>query len=99
MLCGGSAWRKRVRDSTVRNANFTSTTNSVTQPEGVARRIIGFHLDAEGEWVANLECGHTQHVRHRPPWQNRPWTQTEEGRTSFLGKELICVKCKEAELR
>ena len=32
------------------------------------RTIIGFHQDATQEWVADLECGHQQHVRHPPPW-------------------------------
>jgi len=60
---------------------------------GVARRIVGFHTDEEGHWVADLECGHTQHVRHDPPWQVRPWVVTEAGRRSFLGTTLRCVNC------
>lgn len=59
----------------------------------IPRRIIGFHQDEEQHWVANLECGHTQHVRHDPPWQNRPWVITESGRAGFLGTTLECVKC------
>ena len=35
------------------------------------RRIVGFGLDADHHWVAKLECGHNQHVRHDPPWTNR----------------------------
>lgn len=62
-------------------------------PRGVARRIIGFHQDDELHWVADLECGHTQHVRHDPPWQLRPWVITEQGRAEHLGVELRCVKC------
>jgi uncharacterized protein DUF3565 len=62
----------------------------------VPRRVTGFHTDAEGHWVADLECGHGQHVRHDPPWQRRPWVLTPEGREKFLGKELRCVKCAEA---
>lgn len=57
------------------------------------RRIVGFHQDAAGDWIADLECGHTQHVRHQPPWTLRPWVLTEEGRAGFLGQELVCVKC------
>jgi hypothetical protein len=57
------------------------------------RHIVGFHTDEEGHWVAELECGHGQHVRHDPPWQNRPWVLTPEGRAAFLGVELRCVKC------
>ena len=37
------------------------------------RKITGFHLDEEGHWVAELECGHNQHVRHDPPYVERPW--------------------------
>ncbi|HYD56579.1 MAG TPA: DUF3565 domain-containing protein [Burkholderiales bacterium] len=58
-----------------------------------ARRIVGFHQDAEGHWVAQLECGHNQHVRHDPPWQSRPWVATPEARAKSLGRELECVKC------
>ena len=64
----------------------------VTVP-GVPRKIVGFHTDDVGDWVADLECGHTQHVRHDPPWQNRPWVVTPEGRARFLGTELRCVLC------
>jgi hypothetical protein len=63
---------------------------------GAARRIVGFHRDAEGDWVADLECGHTQHVRHDPPWQLRPWVVSEEGRRRFLGTPLHCVLCAPA---
>ena len=55
--------------------------------------IIGFHLDEEQHWVADLACGHGQHVRHNPPWQNRPWVMTEQGRQEKLGVMLECKKC------
>jgi len=48
----------------------------------VTRRIIGFHQDQgfhqdeDSDWVAALECGHSQHVRHDPPWMERPWVLT-----------------------
>ncbi|MFL5524628.1 MAG: DUF3565 domain-containing protein [Gemmatimonadaceae bacterium] len=43
--------------------------------------------------MADLDCGHSQHVRHDPPWQVREWVTTEEGRKSFLGQTLQCRKC------
>jgi hypothetical protein len=55
--------------------------------------IVGFHKDEEGDWVADLKCGHTQHVRHKPPWQLRPCVVTEKGRRSKLGKKLECKVC------
>ena len=57
--------------------------------------IVGFHIDEENHWVAELACGHTQHVRHDPPWQNRPWVLTEQGRREKLGAMLECKKCEE----
>ena len=59
------------------------------------QRIIGFHEDEHGDWVADLECGHGQHVRHDPPWSQRPWVVTQEGRTQKLGETLLCKKCNE----
>lgn len=55
--------------------------------------IVSFHRDDERHWVARLACGHNQHVRHRPPWINRPWVVTEEGRARALGTVLECRKC------
>ncbi len=55
--------------------------------------ISGFHLDENSDWVAELECGHFQHVRHDPPWQNRPWVESGAGRKSMLGCKLDCKKC------
>ena len=62
------------------------------------RSILGFHRDAEDYWVAELDCGHSQHVRHKPPFENRPWTTTEEGRKSKLGLQLPCPNCDRFEL-
>ncbi|HEX4162207.1 MAG TPA: DUF3565 domain-containing protein [Acidimicrobiales bacterium] len=60
------------------------------------RSMIGFERDEVGDWVALLECGHRQHVRHRPPWQEREWVVTEEGRKSRLGLSLECADCDPA---
>lgn len=59
----------------------------------VARAIVGFHRDEHGAWVAELACGHGQHVRHAPPWQSRPWVESEAGRNEHLGAELPCASC------
>ena len=59
------------------------------------KRIVDYHLDDEHHWVAELECGHEQHVRHQPPWINRPWVRTQDGRDSKLGEMLDCRKCDE----
>ena len=54
------------------------------------RRIAGFYEDVEGYFIAMLECGHEQHVRHKPPLVERPWVLTETGRQSRIGFELNC---------
>jgi hypothetical protein len=55
--------------------------------------IVGYHQDAEQHWVAELSCGHQQHVRHRPPFVERPWVLTEEGRASKIGHPVACAQC------
>ncbi|HEY8331161.1 MAG TPA: DUF3565 domain-containing protein [Pseudomonas sp.] len=55
--------------------------------------ISGYHRDDENHWVAELACGHNQHVRHNPPWVSRPWVTTAAGRERMLGYELQCRKC------
>lgn len=61
------------------------------------RKILGFHQDELSDWIADLECGHTQHVRHDLPWQERPWVVIPAGRRSRVGMELDCKKCEEGE--
>ena len=57
------------------------------------RSITAFHQDPDSHWVADLECGHSQHVRHDPPWQVREWVLTEQSRRAHLGTPLDCVMC------
>src|SRR6185437_14253136 len=60
---------------------------AVADAEGgstIEQPISGFHRDDEGHWVAELACGHFQHVRHDPPWIERRWVTTPEGRQAAL---------------
>lgn len=59
---------------------------------------MSFHRDDAGDWVANLECGHRQHVRHHPPFQLRAWVQDEAGRAARLDRPLACPLCDRSEL-
>ena len=61
------------------------------------RAIVGFHRDEQQHWVATLDCGHTQHVRHDPPWTIREWVTTVEGRAAHLGLLLPCKLCDSAD--
>ena len=62
------------------------------------RAIDGFHQDEVGDWVAELRCGHGQHVRHRPPFWVCDWVTSPEGRASRIGHPLDCVLCERFEL-
>jgi hypothetical protein len=59
--------------------------------------IVGFRQDQEQQWVAELACGHSQHVRHTPPWQVRPWVLTSAGRAGRIGTRLPCRQCDDAK--
>ena len=61
--------------------------------------ITGYHRDEEDDWVAELQCGHFQHVRHQPPFINRPWVTTASGREAMLGHLLSCKKCDRGEAK
>jgi cytochrome c-type biogenesis protein CcmH/NrfF len=61
------------------------------------RTITGFHRDSDGDWVAELSCGHGQHVRHRPPFQQRPWVLDDAERDARIGAALDCPLCDEDE--
>lgn len=58
------------------------------------RAVVGFAEDEEGHWVAQLSCGHTQHVRHDPPWQDRSWVLDPASRDAHIGITLACVLCE-----
>jgi tellurite methyltransferase len=60
--------------------------------------IIGFHQDDAGDWVAELACGHGQHMRHRPPWAERPWVALDEERAARLGLAIDCPLCDRIEM-
>lgn len=62
------------------------------------REIIGFHQDDLGDWVAELSCLHSQHVRHKPPFQNRPWVIDGIQRESRIGTLLNCPLCDRCEI-
>ncbi len=62
------------------------------------RSIVAFHADLTGDWVAELSCYHNQHIRHRPPFQPRPWVDDAVGRAGRIGSPIDCPLCDRAEL-
>ncbi len=65
---------------------------------GTVRVITGFHQDEEGDWVAELSCLHTRHMRHEPPFQSRPWVIEAAGRQARTGMKIGCAPCDRAEM-
>jgi tellurite methyltransferase len=62
------------------------------------RTITRFVADDAGDWIAELSCGHDQHVHHRPPFQDRPWVLESATRLERVGTFLQCPLCDHAEL-
>ena len=59
----------------------------------VHRVICGFVPTEDGEWLAELDCGHRRHIRHRPLLDDNPWVQSPAGRAAHLGASLSCGWC------
>lgn len=68
-----------------------------TEAQTVIRSILGFHRDEEGDWVAELSCFHNQHIRHRPPFQDRPWVLDPAAREARVDIGIDCPLCDRAE--
>ncbi|MGH3394124.1 MAG: DUF3565 domain-containing protein [Streptosporangiaceae bacterium] len=62
------------------------------------RAITGFRQDAGGDWVAELACLHSQHMRHNPPLNFRPRVTDAGARQARIGTEIGCPLCDRAEL-
>ena len=60
---------------------------------GMKTKITGFHQDEYEHWVADLSCGHSRHFRHDPPWQQKEWVTSPQGRKTYIGFELECKTC------
>lgn len=56
-------------------------------------RVVGYDRDEQGHWFVKLSCGHTQHLRHDPPWQSRPWVLDATERARRLGTPFTCGWC------
>ncbi|WP_085685751.1 MULTISPECIES: DUF3565 domain-containing protein [unclassified Pseudomonas] len=60
--------------------------------------VTGFHQDEDGHWVAKLSCGHTQHLRHLPPWQSRAWVLDAAQRIEKIGQPFACGWCAQGSV-
>jgi tellurite methyltransferase len=87
-----------VRKTVEHDGQFELPARSNLLPgEDMKRKICGYYKDVRDDWVAELACFHGQHVRHAPPFTNRPWVETAQGREDKLGMELDCVRCDRFE--
>lgn len=59
------------------------------------RHIVKYHQNKQEYWVAELDCGHKQNLRHNPPFIIRPWVKTVKGRQDHLGSTVNCAACDE----
>ncbi|MGA4322545.1 DUF3565 domain-containing protein [Ectopseudomonas hydrolytica] len=88
-----SAWGDLLRKRNERTSLTKADRDCDPSPDKRTTRIVDFRQDEHGDWVAVLSCGHTQHVRHRPPWQNRAWVLDPERRQARLGSPFACGWC------
>ena len=49
--------------------------------------------DDVGDWAAELDCGHRQHIRHQPPFRLAPWVEVDDERAGRIGGPLDCPLC------
>jgi hypothetical protein len=59
--------------------------------------VVDFRQDDEGHWIVVLSCGHTQHLRHQPPWQSRAWVLDPALRQQKIGQGFRCGWCAQAK--
>ena len=92
-------FRNRLPTTNSRLSLDLFTTKADDGESSMQQPIVGYHLDEFDDWVAELQCGHFQHVRHNPPMSERLWVLAEEGRNKFLGYPLACKKCAQGAPR
>jgi len=83
---------------TVRISSTTDTVDTRRDSVSVIRTIDGFHQDELGDWVVELSCLHSQHMRHQPPFRDRAWVLTAAGRAEHVGTTIDCPLCDRGEI-
>ncbi|QVM88123.1 DUF3565 domain-containing protein [Pseudomonas lalucatii] len=79
--------------TSVTKATPESDPSPAPRQTGGAVRLLDLRQDEDGHWVAVLSCGHTQHLRHQPPWQNRAWVLDPAQRDARRGQRFRCGWC------
>ncbi|WP_084166829.1 DUF3565 domain-containing protein [Pseudomonas sp. QL9] len=84
---------KEVERASLRRPGDESDPRADGWPAREPPRLLDFRQDEDGHWVAVLSCGHTQHLRHEPPWQSRPWVLDPTQRAAQIGQPFPCGWC------
>jgi hypothetical protein len=62
----------------------------------IARRIVAVRDESESACIVELECGHSRHVRDRPPLESYPWVRDPVQRRARIGTTIECGRCEAA---
>jgi Protein of unknown function (DUF3565) len=102
LLAAISMGRDLLHKNIERPSLAKQTPESEQNPDGrvasTGSTIQGFHQDEDGHWVVELSCGHTQHLRHQPPWQSRTWVLDPAERIEKIGQPFDCGWCAQGSV-
>ncbi|KKX57360.1 MULTISPECIES: DUF3565 domain-containing protein [Pseudomonas] len=93
LLAAISMGRDLLHKNIERPSLAKQSSESEHNPDRRDSTITGFHQDDDGHWVVELSCGHTQHLRHQPPWQSRAWVLDPLQRQEKIGLSFDCGWC------
>ncbi|WP_096515570.1 MULTISPECIES: DUF3565 domain-containing protein [Pseudomonas] len=98
LLAAISMGRDLLQKNDERPSLAKQSPESEHNPDRRGATITGFHQDEDGHWVAELSCGHTQHLRHQPPWQSRAWVMDPLQRHEKIGQPFDCGWCAQGSV-
>ncbi|MFJ2326352.1 DUF3565 domain-containing protein [Pseudomonas sp. NPDC087690] len=98
LLAAISMWRDLLQKNIERPSLAKQSRESEHNPDKRVSTITGFHQDEDAHWVVELSCGHTQHLRHQPPWQSRAWVLDPAQRIEKIGQPFACGWCAQGSV-
>ncbi|HGM5551036.1 DUF3565 domain-containing protein [Pseudomonas sp. JQ36] len=98
LLAAISMGRDLLQKNIERPSLAKQSRESEHNPDKRVSTIAGFHQDDDGHWVVELSCGHTQHLRHQPPWQSRAWVLDPAQRIEKIGQPFACGWCAQGSV-
>ncbi|WP_454564891.1 DUF3565 domain-containing protein [Pseudomonas sp. AIG] len=98
LLAAISMGRDLLQKNIERPSLAKQSRESEHNPDKRVSTIAGFHQDEDDHWVVELSCGHTQHLRHQPPWQSRAWVLDPAQRIEKIGQPFACGWCAQGSV-